>query len=75
MAGVFLGGAPVRKIWALHTSEGGKTVKCHICEQEFANSEELKAHMERDHTLEERGDEELEAPDMAPDESGVQSEN
>jgi hypothetical protein len=39
-------------------------VKCSICDQDFANSEELKAHMERDHTLEERQDEELEAPDM-----------
>ena len=40
-------------------------MKCEICDQEFANSEEMKAHMERDHTLEERGgDEELEKPDM-----------
>jgi hypothetical protein len=44
-------------------------VKCDICQQDFANSEELKAHMERDHTLDERGDEELEAPDMAPDQA------
>jgi hypothetical protein len=39
-------------------------VKCNICQQDFANSEELKSHIERDHTLEERKDEELEAPDM-----------
>jgi C2H2 type zinc finger protein len=39
-------------------------VKCNVCEREFANSEDLKAHMERDHTLEDRGDEELEKPDM-----------
>ncbi|HEX9362711.1 MAG TPA: hypothetical protein VGA47_02895 [Candidatus Dormibacteraeota bacterium] len=45
------------------------TVKCDICQREFANSEELKAHLERDHTLDERGDEELEKPDMMPDES------
>ena len=49
-------------------------MKCDICQQEFANSEELKAHKERDHTLEEQGDEELEAPDMAPEHSGVQSQ-
>jgi len=41
-----------------------KALKCEICSQEFANSEEVKAHMERDHTLEERDDAELEAPDM-----------
>ena len=41
-----------------------KALKCEICNQDFANSEEMKAHMERDHTLEEREDAELEAPDM-----------
>jgi hypothetical protein len=44
-------------------------VKCNICEREFANSVELKAHMERDHALDERGDEELEKPDMMPEET------
>jgi hypothetical protein len=39
-------------------------LKCEICKQDFANSEELKAHMERDHTMEERDDAELETPDM-----------
>lgn len=39
-------------------------MKCEICEAEVANSEELKAHMEREHTLEERGDAELEKPDL-----------
>ncbi len=39
-------------------------MKCGICDAEVANSEELKAHMEREHTLEERGDEELEKPDL-----------
>ena len=39
-------------------------MKCEICNQEFANSEELKAHTERDHTLEEREDAHLESPDM-----------
>jgi len=44
-------------------------VKCEICGQDFANSEEIKAHMERDHTLDEKGDEELEKPDMMPEEA------
>ena len=44
-------------------------MKCEICGQDFANSEEIKAHMERDHTLAERGDEELEKPDMMRDEA------
>ena len=39
-------------------------MKCEICDQEVANSEEMKAHMEREHPLAERGDEELEKPDM-----------
>ena len=39
-------------------------MKCNVCDQDFANSEELKAHMERDHSAEERGDAELESPDM-----------
>jgi hypothetical protein len=42
-------------------------VKCEICNAEIANSEELKAHMEREHPLGERDDEELESPDLAPD--------
>jgi len=54
-----------RKVWALHSSfRREKTVKCNICQQDFANSEDLKAHMERDHTLEERQDSQLESPDM-----------
>lgn len=44
-------------------------MKCEICDREFPNSEEMKAHMERDHTLEERGDEELEKPDMMHDQA------
>lgn len=40
-------------------------MNCEICDAEVANSEELKAHMEREHSLEERGDEELEKPDLA----------
>jgi hypothetical protein len=34
---------------------------------EVANSEEMKAHMEREHPLDERGDEELEKPDLIED--------
>ena len=41
-----------------------RTLKCEICDREFANSEEVKAHMERDHALGERDDSELESPDM-----------
>ncbi len=39
-------------------------MKCDVCNAEVANSEELKAHMEREHPVGEQGDEELEAPDM-----------
>ena len=44
-------------------------MKCDICNQEFANSEEMKAHKERDHTLEERGGTEGESPDMMHDQA------
>jgi hypothetical protein len=39
-------------------------MKCEICERDFANSEEVKLHMERDHPLADREDEELEKPDL-----------
>ena len=39
-------------------------MRCEVCDAELANSEELKAHMEREHPLGEEGDEELEAHDM-----------
>lgn len=45
-------------------------MKCEVCGTEVANSEELKAHMEREHSLDER-DEELEGPDLAPDREEV----
>ena len=38
-------------------------MKCEVCDAELANSEELKAHMEREHSLDER-DDELESPDL-----------
>lgn len=39
-------------------------MKCDICDEEVANSEELKAHKEREHPVE-QGDEKVEAqPDM-----------
>ena len=44
-------------------------MKCEVCGAELANSEEMKAHVEREHPLDERGDEELEAPDLMEDES------
>jgi len=39
-------------------------MKCEICDRDFANSEVLKLHVERDHALDERPDEELEKPDL-----------
>ncbi len=40
-------------------------MKCEICDADVANSEELKAHLEREHPLDERSDEdELEKPDL-----------
>jgi len=36
-------------------------VKCDICDQEFANSEEVKAHKEQAHPM---GDETGETPDL-----------
>jgi hypothetical protein len=38
-------------------------MKCDVCGQEFANSEEVKAHKERDHPVGENGGE----PEMAPE--------
>jgi hypothetical protein len=68
-AGVFLGEAPdPQGLGASHLKGGQRPVKCNVCEQEFANSEELKAHMERDHSIDERADDELEKPDMIQEE-------
>jgi hypothetical protein len=55
-----------RKVWApQNLAFGGYAVTCDICGEEIANSEEMKAHMEREHPLDEReGDDELEKPDM-----------
>jgi hypothetical protein len=39
-------------------------MKCDICDQEFANSEEVKAHKERDHPMGGQKDADLENPDM-----------
>ncbi len=38
-------------------------MKCDICDREFANSEELNAHKEREHPVDD-SDDNLEAPDM-----------
>ena len=40
-----------------------RRVNCQICDQEVANSEELKAHMEREHPAE-GGEDETEEPDV-----------
>lgn len=39
-------------------------MKCDICGEEIANSEEMKAHKEREHPLDERQEGEFEEPDM-----------
>jgi hypothetical protein len=50
----------------------GNAVKCDVCGTEVANSEEMKAHMEREHPLDERDkDEELESPDFAEDQANM----
>ncbi|HVC75852.1 MAG TPA: C2H2-type zinc finger protein [Candidatus Micrarchaeaceae archaeon] len=41
---------------------GGPAAKCDICDQEFANSEELMRHQEQVHPMDED-----EMPDMAPE--------
>jgi hypothetical protein len=45
----------------------GRTVKCEICDQEFANSVELDKHKEREHPMGE-GDDNLEKPDLLQEE-------
>jgi hypothetical protein len=48
-------------------------MKCDICGQDLANSEELKMHKEREHPIDERKDEQLEAPDlMDPEPDGAE---
>jgi hypothetical protein len=39
-------------------------MKCEICDREFANTEEVKLHIEREHPLDERDDDKLEKPDL-----------
>lgn len=44
-------------------------MKCEVCGSEVANSDELKAHMEREHPIDERDENEgLEMPDLMPEE-------
>jgi hypothetical protein len=53
-----------REVRALHTlAEEVVRMRCDICDEEFANSEEVKMHKERVHPIDERKDEELESPD------------
>jgi hypothetical protein len=52
-----------RKVRALQTSlKEANVVKCDICDQEFANSEEVKRHKEQAHPMGE--EEEGEKPDL-----------
>ena len=39
-------------------------MKCDVCDQEVANSEELQAHKEREHPVTDRDDDGLEMPDQ-----------
>jgi hypothetical protein len=51
-----------RKVRALRTSNRRATqLKCDICDQDFANSEEVKRHKEQVHPM---GQEEGEKPDL-----------
>lgn len=57
-----------RKVRALRTTVAeGSSVKCDICNEEFANSVELEKHKEHEHPLGEE-DEKLEKPDMMREE-------
>jgi len=59
-----------RKVRTLHTPDKeGSPVKCDICNEEFANSEEVKRHKEQVHPM---GEEAGEAPDLM--EKPVESE-
>ena len=52
-----------RKVRALHTPGTEViSVKCDICNEDFANSVELDKHKEREHPMG-SGDDELEKPD------------
>jgi hypothetical protein len=56
-----------REVRALHNpGTEGKSVKCDICDEDFANSVELEKHKEREHPMGD-GDEKLEKPDMMPE--------
>jgi hypothetical protein len=44
-------------------------MKCDICDEEFANSEEVKAHKERDHPMGEEKDADLEKPETVDKDS------
>jgi hypothetical protein len=39
-------------------------MKCDICDQEFANSEEVQAHKEREHPMGMQQGEDVENPDL-----------
>lgn len=44
-------------------------MRCDICDQEFANSEEVKAHKERDHPMGEPNDAGVEKSDAMKEDS------
>jgi hypothetical protein len=55
-------GAWVVRFGRSNLVQGGHVVKCDVCDQEFANSEEVKRHKEQVHPM---GDEkDGETPDM-----------
>jgi hypothetical protein len=52
------------KVWALQLQIGRrKEMKCDICHEEFANSEEVKVHKEREHPMGKQQDDDLVEPD------------
>ena len=62
-----------RKVRTLHTSNWRDTqLKCDMCGQEFANSEEIKRHKEQVHPMGEGDGEKpdlMENPGLKPEES------
>jgi hypothetical protein len=67
--GVLLNGAAEPRGSGVQNPEAeGKSVKCDICDEEFANSVELEKHKEREHPMG-HDDDQLEKPDLMPEDS------